>query len=157
MTEDLTQSKEWTAPSSDLTPIFVRSELDDYGLDVYEFRVLAHVARRDGKGKNGNGRGCFSKQKKIAEACGVSHRKVHEALRVLCAAGFLTKDTQEGSTNIYRLAPASNWKHPRELDAIRRPGRSAADPIVSKNGEEPRQFLSSEAEALTSRALVGQL
>lgn len=114
------KSKAWKNPPEDKTPIFIRSELDDYGLDVYEFRVLAHIARREGKIKGKESRGCFEKQKNIADCCKMSHRKAQQCLKTLCEAGLLTIEPRRGDSNIYRIAPSSNWKHPSELEAIRR-------------------------------------
>jgi DNA-binding MarR family transcriptional regulator len=108
------RKQKWNPPPDDKKPIFLRSELDDYGLDVYEFRVLAHIARRQGK------QGCYSKQKTIAETCNMSPRKAQDVLRVLCGAGLIQRQERDGTTNIYTLAPASKWKHPSELEKIRK-------------------------------------
>lgn len=119
MARNSSTPKSWTHPPDTKPPIFVRSELDDYGLDVYEFRVLAHISRRQGKTKDGNTKGCYSKQKTIAEACGMSHRKAQDVLRVLCGIGLIEREQREGTTNLYKLAPASKWKHPKFLPRIR--------------------------------------
>jgi hypothetical protein len=113
--------KKWKPPGDDKkSVIFLRSELDDYGLDVYEFRVLAHVARREGKNKEGKSKGCYARQKTIAETCGMSHRKAQSVLSILCEAGLLEIERQTGSTNIYKVAPPSKWKHPENLPGIRK-------------------------------------
>ncbi|MGD2180239.1 helix-turn-helix domain-containing protein [Lusitaniella coriacea] len=114
MSQNSSRKQNWKQPPDDKKPIFLRSELDDYGLNVYEFRVLAHIARRQGK------RGCFSKQKTIAETCKMSPRKAQDVLRVLCGAGLIEREERDGTTNIYTLAPASQWKHPSELGKIRK-------------------------------------
>lgn len=133
-------SKNWKRPEDDKSVIFVRSELDEYGLDVYEFRVLAHVARREGKGKNTPGKGCFAKQKTIAQVCGMSHRKAQDVLRVLYHAGFLEKEPQTGSTNIYRLAPPSQWKDPSVLPILRKKSKtsdsSEVSPLATSDSQE---------------------
>jgi predicted transcriptional regulator len=126
--------QKWKPPKDDSKSVlFVRSELDEYGLDVYEFRVLAHVARREGKTKQGTSRGCFAKQKTIAEICDMSHRKAQSALSVLCDAGLLEKQSQRGSTNIYRVAPPSKWKDPKELPKIREKYSSSKKTTTSEN------------------------
>lgn len=112
--------KDWKPGSDDKAPIFVRSDIDEYGLDVYEFRVLAHIARRDGYKPDGKGKGCFAKQKNIAEVCGMSHRKAQDALRVLYEIGIVEKEERQGTTNVYRLALPSKWKHPSTLNEIRK-------------------------------------
>jgi DNA-binding MarR family transcriptional regulator len=114
------RKQKWKPPPDDKKPIFLRSELDDYGLDVYEFRVLAHIARRQGKGKDDTPKGCFARQKTIAETCNMSPRRAQDALRVLCGAGLIERQQRDGTTNIYTIAPASQWKPPSELEEIRK-------------------------------------
>ncbi len=105
----------WNPPPDDKRAIFVRGELDDYGLNLYEFRVLAHVARRESPE-----RGCDASQAKMASVCGMSQRMVLEVLRVLCEAGILRKEKANGKrTNSYRVNPGSEWKHPYSLSSIR--------------------------------------
>lgn len=125
------QEKSWKPGPDDKTPIFIRSELDDYGLDVYEFRILAHIARREGKKLDGKNKGCFAKQKTIAEVCGMSHRKAQDALRVLHEVGLIEKEERQGSTNVYRLAFPSQWKHPASLDEIRK--RKPKEKIIANS------------------------
>lgn len=134
MSKSSRPTKKWAPPKDpDKSVIFVRSELDEYGLDVYEFRILGHVARREG-GKDkqtGKKKGCFARQKNIAEVCGMSPRRAQEALRVLCAAGLLEKETpQPGGTNTYRIASPDKWKHPEELATIRRKGKGLKNPSL---------------------------
>jgi len=113
-------------------PLFVHGALDDYGLDLlYEFRVLAHVVRREGKV-----RGCDEAQGNMAPICGMSPRKVLEVLRVLCDAGIIRKEKIKGKrTNTYRLNEGSKWKHPSELEKIRNKGKEklSADQEDFKN------------------------
>jgi hypothetical protein len=140
MTKDSESSKRWARPASEKDSnsfIFVHSALDDYGLDVYEFRVLAHVARREGKGKTNKSRGCFARQKTIAESCKMSQRKAQEVLRVLTQAGLLEKKTQIGSTNVYRVAPPSKWQDPRNLTAIRKKSKILEEPELPNELELP--------------------
>ncbi len=120
------RSKKWDPPADDKQPLFVHKALDDYGLDLYEFRVLAHVVRREGKvqGRDDKVRGCDEAQGNMAPICGMSQRKVWEALRVLCEAGIIRKEKIKGKrTNTYRLNEGSKWKHPSELEKIRNKGK----------------------------------
>ncbi|MEB3179063.1 MAG: helix-turn-helix domain-containing protein [Nostocaceae cyanobacterium] len=108
-------SSKWNPLPDEKKAITVRGELDDYGLNIYEFRVLAHVVRRASPEK-----GCYAKQASIAEVCGISQRKVLEALKTLCEAGILRKEKNpNGRSNVYRLNEGSKWKHPSELEKIR--------------------------------------
>lgn len=115
------QEKKWKPMPDDKNVIFVRSDLDEYGLDVYEFRVLGHIARREGRKKDGGTReGCFARQKTIAEACGMSHRKAQDVLRILYEIGMIEKEMRQGTTNIYKLTLPSTWKDPSKLSEIRK-------------------------------------
>lgn len=109
-------AKNWKRPTDDdKRPLFVHSAVDEYGLNLYEFRILAHVARRESKN-----RGCDAAQGKMAKVCGMSQRTVLEVLAVLCEAQILRKEKADGRrTNSYRLNPVSKWKHPSELEMIR--------------------------------------
>lgn len=130
--------QKWKPPEDDTkSVIFIRSELDDYGLDVYEFRVLAHVARREGKNKQGTSKGCFAKQKTIAETCGMSPRKAQYVLKILCEAGLLEIERQKGSTNIYKVAPPSKWNHPKDLPGIRERCTGSKEPTISEQSTNP--------------------
>ncbi|MBD2036921.1 helix-turn-helix domain-containing protein [Leptolyngbya sp. FACHB-321] len=120
MVQSARKPKQWKPPEKEITSVlFVHSLLDDYGLNVYEFRVLAHVARREGKSKQGNGKGCFARQRNIADICCMSHRKAQEVLRILCAAGLLEKESRRGGTNTYKIASPDKWRDPSELPSIR--------------------------------------
>lgn len=94
----------------------VHSDLDEYGLDPYEFRIYAHIVRRTGGKLDGE---CFAKLKKTAEICHMSVRKAQYALKTLCDAGLITKEQRKGKSDIYRLMPKSNWKPKKELKQIR--------------------------------------
>ncbi len=94
----------------------VHSDLDEYGLDPYEFRIYAHIVRRTGGNLDGE---CFAKLKKTAEICHMSVRKAQYALKTLCDAGLIIKEQRKGKSDIYRLMPKSNWKPKKELKQIR--------------------------------------
>jgi hypothetical protein len=120
--------KNWTPPPDDKKALFVRGELDDYGLNLYEFRVLAHVARRESPE-----RGCDASQAKMAAVCGMSQRMVLEVLRVLCDAGILRKEKADGKrTNSYRVNPGSQWKQPSHLEGI----RNKENPFLIDKGKQ---------------------
>jgi Helix-turn-helix domain len=96
--------------------IFISKALDTYGLDVYEFRVLAHVGRRAGpKGV------CNASQATIADCCGINQRKVMQALETLCQAKILEK-TKTGRANHYKLNTSSKWERPEKLEEFRSKG-----------------------------------
>lgn len=97
--------------------MFVHSLLDDYGLDLYEFRVYGHITRRTGGRIDGR---AFASNKRMAEACGMSPRKLQYVLKVLCAAGLIVKEENNSyRTNLYRLAYPRDWMPKEALPAIR--------------------------------------
>lgn len=98
------------------TPIFVHNFLDEYGLNPYEFRIYAHVVRRTGGKLNGE---CFARLKKTAEICDMSVRKAQYSFKFLCEAKFLIQDKREGRTDVYKLAPTSEWESKENLASIR--------------------------------------
>lgn len=132
-------SKNWKPPTETNRPIFIHSAIDEYGLNLYEFRVLAHVARREGKT-----RGCDAAQARMAQVCGMSQRKVLEVLQVLCDARLICKNkAQNKRTNSYRLNPPSKWRHPKELEDIRRERKSGRKIEID---EETRELLMEYAD-----------
>lgn len=127
-------AKNWKRPPDDSKrPLFVHSAIDEYGLNLYEFRVLAHVVRRESQS-----RGCDAAQAKMAKVCGMSPRMVLEVLAVLCEAQILRKEKSADGrrTNSYKLNPASKWKHPSELDEIRKKRREGSAAALEDGGAD---------------------
>lgn len=94
-------------------PIFIHSELDDYGLDPHEFRVYARLARRAYRGASTEG------IRNMAERIGVSERKVRYTLKVLAEAGLITLHIRPGHTPTCQLRPVRDWSPKEQLPAIR--------------------------------------
>lgn len=84
--------------------IFVHADLDLYGLNPYEFRLYAHIARR---------RKCFSSLETMAKICKMSVRKAQYALKTLEKSGLVQKTVRKGKTDIYELTPRNCWKDPQ--------------------------------------------
>ncbi|MDJ0554188.1 MAG: helix-turn-helix domain-containing protein [Microcoleaceae cyanobacterium MO_207.B10] len=134
-------NENWKPHADDKKPIFISRAVDEYGLNLYEFRILAHVSRREGTKQ-----GCYASQKKMAESCGMSQRMVLEVLKVLCEAGILGKEKSPPQrTNTYRLNPSSEWKHPKELENIRQRKKS---PQTNTSQQKDKQV--SESDSLES-------
>lgn len=115
----------------------VHSDLDEYGLDPYEFRIYAHIVRRTSGKLDGE---CFAKLQKIAETCQMSVRKAQYALKTLCDAGLIIKLPRKGRTDVYKLAPKTNWEPKERLEEIRRKAKQ------SKPDEDLKQIQSSPKE-----------
>lgn len=97
-------------------PIFIHSYLDEAGLDPYEFRAFAHVARRVGAQYD---KEFFASLKKSADICGMSVRKLQYSFQLLCEGGFLEKQSREGRTDVYKLKEPLHWVAPEKLNKIR--------------------------------------
>lgn len=84
-------------------PIFIHSELDDYGLTPVEFRVYARIARRAGHGT------AEESVPNMATACQVSVRTVQRSLQSLVDKGLLSKTERNFATTQYVLRPVHEW------------------------------------------------
>jgi DNA-binding MarR family transcriptional regulator len=101
--------------------LFVKSEIDDYGLDPYEFRLYARIARRAGRGE------AWESIPNMACACQMSISRARKAIQLLEAAGLIESIERPGYTTIRRLTPKHKWIHPERLEEIRQflaPSRS---------------------------------
>lgn len=83
--------------------IFVHSEIDDLGLDPFEFRVYAHLARRAGSGS------AWPSHEAIADATKISRVKVIACLTSLEALGLIEVTRRTGTSNTYTLTKKSAW------------------------------------------------
>lgn len=116
------------ASTNEKPKIFVSMQVDELGLDPYEFRVYGHIARR----KN-----CFASLSKIATTCCMSVRRTQYALKVLEVAGLIRKTKSKGRTNTFVLTPPSKWVgllNKKELEDIRKRLKSGekVDPLSAK-------------------------
>lgn len=93
--------------------LFVPSEIDDYGLDPYEFRIYARIVRRAGRGD------AWESIPKMAKACFMSESRARLALQLLEAAGLIESQERSGYSKLRRLKPKQEWTHPETLKAIR--------------------------------------
>jgi hypothetical protein len=108
-------------PKNDSPLPLVHSDLDEYGLDPYEFRLYAHVVRRTGGKLHGE---CFAKLKKTAEICHMSVRKAQYALKTLCDAGLILKEQRRGRTDVYRLTPKATGSQKKNSSRFDRKPKS---------------------------------
>ncbi|MBE9038180.1 helix-turn-helix domain-containing protein [aff. Roholtiella sp. LEGE 12411] len=111
-------------------PIFIHSELDDYGLNPYEFRVYAHIARRAGH------LGAFESIKNMAQFCRMSEGKVKQALRQLIHYGLVSRESRVGTSSVYKLSPKSQWQPLNCLDTSQ-PGSSGVHQPGSSGVHQP--------------------
>jgi len=93
--------------------LFVKSEIDDYGLDPYEFRLYARIVRRAGRGE------AWESIPNMAHACQMSISRARKALQLLKAAGLIESVERSGYSTIRRLTPKHKWAHSERLEQIR--------------------------------------
>jgi hypothetical protein len=94
-------------------PVFIHSELDDYGLSCVEFRVYGRLARRAGSGS------AFESVARMAEEFEVSDRTVQRAIRVLVNCRLISETPRPGKTTLYTLNARNLWLPKEQLKAIR--------------------------------------
>ena len=75
--------------------LFIGSAIDDAGLDLYEFRILARVSRRGQ---------CFESIPNMANGCRMSLSRGRKALRSLAAKGWIVVSERSGDTKLVVLA-----------------------------------------------------
>lgn len=97
--------------------MFIHSDLDEAGLDPFEFRLFGHIVRRTGGSFDGE---CFASQLSISKVCQMSMSTTQRGLRVLCDGGFISKHERPGRTAVYRLRTSENWISPKKLKELRK-------------------------------------
>lgn len=88
---------------SEMNVIFVHSELDDRRLDMAEFRIYCHLARRAGTGT------AFPGIDSMAEICRMAKGTVIKAVKTLEASGMIMAERAAGQTTRYILTAKSKW------------------------------------------------
>lgn len=79
--------------------LFVSDRIDELGLDVYEFRVLAHLISRCKKGT----RTCWPGIRGIAKKCRMCKNTVERAIGSLEHRGLIEVERRAGGVNVYAL------------------------------------------------------
>lgn len=98
-----------TATSKTAPIILVSLHLDLYGLDVFQFRLYAHISHR---GK------CYSTLQRMATVCKMSVSKAQQSLKNLCELGLINKTKRILTTDIYVIEPIENWKNREEINLL---------------------------------------
>jgi len=93
--------------------LFVRREIDDYGLDPYEFRLYARITRRAGNGE------AWESMANMASACCMSLSRARRALQLLKLARLIESIERPGYSNLHRLTPQHRWVAPECLQELR--------------------------------------
>ncbi|WP_051482663.1 hypothetical protein [Synechocystis sp. PCC 7509] len=93
--------------------LFVRREIDDYGLDPYEFRIYARITRRAGNGE------AWESLANMASACCMSLGRARRALHLLKLAKLVKSIERPGYSTVYRLTPQHKWVAAECLQELR--------------------------------------
>ncbi len=93
--------------------LFVRREIDDYGLDPYEFRIYARITRRAGNGD------AWESLNNMASACCMSLGRARRALHLLKLAKLIKSSERPGYSTVYRLTPQHKWVASECLQELR--------------------------------------
>ena len=93
--------------------LFVRREIDDYGLDPYEFRIYARITRRAGNGE------AWESITNMASACCMSLSRARRALHLLKLAKLVKSSERPGYSTVYRLTPQHKWVASECLQELR--------------------------------------
>jgi len=84
--------------SHEFRAAFIPAWLDDSGLDVYAFRAYGRLKRRaDAHGVS------YESVKQMAQATGMSERRMHQAFKDLEDVGLLRREFREHTTTLYHL------------------------------------------------------
>ncbi len=111
--------------------IFIHADLDLYGLNPYQFRLYAHIARRGE---------CYSSLQTIARICKMSVRKAQYGLKELESLGMIKKEIRKGKTDIYELTSREEWKEierDSELEPEREKVKASLSKLEEKDAELP--------------------
>ena len=135
--------------------LFVGSAIDDSDLDVYEFRLYAHLRRRAGDGE------VWEKQENMAATCKMSRKKVNETLKSLEQKGWIQQEAQRrnghrASNLIYLLEPpVKPGQSNPQLHSSVTDGYTAVSPTVTAKGSpsqgSPLEGKKREAPAAPAR------
>ncbi len=93
--------------------LFVKREIDDYGLDPYEFRIYARITRRAGKSE------AWESVNNMASACCMSLSRARRALHLLRLAKLIESIERPGYSTLYRLNPHQKWVESDRLQELR--------------------------------------
>lgn len=94
-------------------PIFIHSEVDDYGLTPIEFRVYARLARRCGQ------EGAKESVVNMAESFGVNRKTIQRCLQLLFKCRMVRMEVRPGYPNVYWLNPSHAWMPKEYLSTLR--------------------------------------
>lgn len=128
-------------------PIFVHGDLDDYGLNPFEFRLYTRIVRR--AGKDGE---CYESMPHIAKGCRMSEGTLKKVLPRLVELNAVTKVSRPGKSAIYRPNPLDLWKPRSNMTQVKSdlPPRSNMTQHPDLTDLPPRSNMTHEVTPLSS-------
>lgn len=109
---------------SEFNVLFVRAEIDDYGLTANQFRIYAHLARRAGAN------GAWPSVKSMANHCLMNEDTIRRCLKRLKELNLIHAMERSGATTVYTLTSRSQWKAIRPIND---PSEKRGAPLVSES------------------------
>jgi hypothetical protein len=112
------------------TVVFYDVELDDAGLNPYQFRVYNRIARRSGGGDHN----CTESLAKMASDCQMSRPTLIRAIAELIRRRMIRRISRLGDTSYYALTDKSKWipgkpqSHPDLVNERATPGKPESHP-----------------------------
>lgn len=110
----------WTIPlpatvnNPDTYPLVMRREYDELPISTNSFRVLMHLARRQGNNQHcwpsvtSIGQNCFSMESRSPKATACA-RRASNAIKDLVGNGLITVTTRNRTTPLYSLTSPDQW------------------------------------------------
>jgi hypothetical protein len=113
--------------------LFVHSFIDDYGLTAAQFRVLAHLSRREGKD------GAYPSVPSMARICRLNIKTVQSALKFLRESTIVRVTRRNGTSSLYHVSPFSEWAPPIHATPKRRSHSMPKTPPDPSTQNEPHK------------------
>jgi hypothetical protein len=107
---------------------FIPKQLDDYGLNPFEFRVFCHISRRAGT-QEGE---FFESDLKASKLCRMELKTYRKAKHFLEQAGMITIENRPGKTGVVHLMHHDNWVSGEPLTATKSGGTKSG--TATKSG-----------------------
>ncbi len=124
--------------------LFVKREIDDYGLDPYEFRLYARITRRAGNGE------AWESIANMASACCMSLSRARRALQLLKLSRLIESIERPGYSHLHRLTPQHKWVASERLQELRQfINLTRATPTKSDRGTKNDTPITSDSTPLS--------
>jgi hypothetical protein len=107
---------------------FIPKQLDDYGLNPFEFRVFCHISRRAGT-QEGE---FYESDLKASKLCRMELKTYRKAKHFLEQVGMITIENRPGKTGVVHLMHHDNWVSGEPLTATKSGGTKSG--TATKSG-----------------------